>query len=55
MVKPLLSIVLMDGVGALGAVAAGLVADFSLQYAFILTAGLSLTSVGITAGIALRQ
>ncbi len=47
--------VLMDGVGALGAVAAGLVADFSLQYAFILAAGLSLTSVGITAGIALRQ
>ena len=45
----------MDGVGALGAVAAGLVADFSLQYAFVLAACLSLTSVVITAGIALRR
>ena len=40
---------LMDGVGALGAVAAGLVGNFELHYAFSLAAGFSLISIGITA------
>jgi MFS family permease len=39
---------LMDGVGALGAVAAGLVGNFELHYAFSLAAGFSLFSIGIT-------
>jgi MFS family permease len=40
---------LMDGVGALGGVTAGLVGDFELHYAFSLAAGFSLISIGITA------
>ncbi|HIA78365.1 MAG TPA: MFS transporter, partial [Gammaproteobacteria bacterium] len=39
---------LMDGVGALGAVTAGLVGDFELHYGFSLAAGFSLISIGIT-------
>jgi len=34
-------------VGALGAVLAGVVGDFSLHYSFVLASGLSLASVGI--------
>ena len=45
---------LMDGVGALGAVAAGLVGNFELHYAFSLAAGFSLISIGITV-ITLRR
>jgi len=37
--------VLMDSVGALGAVFAGLIADIQLYYAFFLSAGLSLISI----------
>ena len=40
---------LMDGVGALGGVTAGLVGNFELHYAFSLAAGFSLISIGITA------
>ena len=39
---------LMDGVGALGAVTAGLVGDFGLHYGFSLAAGFSLISIGFT-------
>ena len=35
----------MDGVGALGAVLAGLVGDFQLRYAFLLAAALSIASI----------
>ena len=37
--------VLMDSVGAIGAVIAGLIADIQLYYAFFLSAGLSLISI----------
>jgi hypothetical protein len=43
------SFALMDGVGALGGVTAGLIGDFELHYAFSLAAGFSLISIGITA------
>ena len=35
----------MDGVGALGAVLAGLVGNFQLRYAFLLAAALSIASI----------
>ena len=37
--------VLMDGLGALGALLAGLVGDFQLRYAFLLAAALSIASI----------
>ena len=37
--------VLMDGVGALGAVLAGFVGDFQLRYALLLAAALSIVSI----------
>jgi FSR family fosmidomycin resistance protein-like MFS transporter len=46
--------VMLDGVGALGAVLAGFVGDFSLHYSFVLASGLSLASVGIIT-VALRK
>ena len=48
--------VLMDGVGALGAVLAGLVADFELRYAFLLAAALSIVSIAaVLLSCCLRQ
>ena len=46
--------VMLDGVGALGAVLAGFVGDFSLHYSFVLASVLSLVSVGIIT-VGLRQ
>ena len=37
--------VLMDGVGAFGAMLAGIVGDFQLHYAFLLAAGFSIISI----------
>ena len=37
--------VLMDGVGAFGALLAGVVGDFQLHYAFLLAAGFSIISI----------
>ncbi|MDP6140380.1 MAG: MFS transporter [Arenicellales bacterium] len=47
--------VLLDGVGALGAVLAGLVGDFDLRFSFLLAAGLSLASVAVITLVKGRQ
>ena len=47
--------VLLDGVGALGAVLAGLVGDFDLHFSLLLAAGLALASVAVVTLMKGRQ
>jgi hypothetical protein len=41
----------LDGVGTLGALFAGLIGEFSLNYAFLLAAGLAMMSALICVGL----
>lgn len=50
-----LAFVILDGVGALGALAAGAVGTLKLEYAFVLAAFLSITAVGFAASLPREQ
>jgi hypothetical protein len=45
----------MDGVGAFGAMLAGIVGDFQLHYAFLLAAGFSIISIAAIFAVGLLR